>query len=403
MEVEQLASDLARETVEGTETEELIAGINAFAGELLTELADGDTDNLFVSPTSLSLSLAMVWAGARGDTATELAETLYYPEDAHPAFNAFEQSLTSAAEGEVTLRMANMLWGNEGFPFEAEFLDTLARHYGTGVRRLDFEEDPEGARQCINEWVTDQTDGNVEELLPEQSLDRPGDEYVVTVLTNAIYMLADWEFPFEEEKTETAPFTTLDGQETDVELMEGEFDVPYAEIDGHEVVDLPYAGEQLSMTVVLPPDGEFGDTRDGLTGARLAEFVDATEEREGTLRLPRFEFSTAVALGETLEAMGMASAFDPSTADFADMYVETEFDETVALDEVFHEAYVEVDEEGTEAAAATGAVGMAPTSIGHTTPFEMVVDRPFLFAIRHRETGAVLFFGQVGDADAVQG
>lgn len=391
----------------------LTTGINGLAADLLVELAGEDSTNLFVSPASISLALAMAFAGARGQTEAEMSETLHYPDEPHPAFNAFDRSLDavpdSAGEDEqLTLSIANRMWGHAGFPFKEDFLDTLSEHYGAGVQRLDFKENPEGARETINGWVADQTEDKIPELLPKDSLKLPGDDFVVTVLTNAIYMLADWKYVFDEENTEQHTFTTIDGDETDAELMYQEFEVPYANVDGTQIVDLPYVGERLSMSVILPPDGEFEDTRDGLTGDRLDELIGATSNREGELWLPHFEFSTDFKLSQTLEALGMPSAFDPSVADFNDMYIREESsldpDQEVAIDEVYHEAFVAVDEEGTEAAAATAVVGGAiTTSLGPDQgPFQMMVDRPFLFAIRDRETDTVLFFGQVGDVADIQ-
>lgn len=413
-------SDVPRESnpaVSAAQMETLTGGLNAFAVDLLAELvAEEPEENLFASPVSISLALAMAWAGATEETETQMADALRYPFDQdqlHPAFNAFDQSLAAVPEdaeddAELTLEIANAIWGQEQFPFRESYLDTLARNYGAGIRRQDFREHPEAARQTINEWVAEETDGEIPSLLPEDSLTRPGDDFVAVVLTNAIYFLADWKYAFDEANTEARPFTAIDGTTDEVELMRQQFTVPYATVDGHQVIDLPYVGERLSMTVILPAEGEFDAVRRQATGERVEELIGATEPREGTLWLPQFEFSTEFTLSDVLTSMGMERAFTPGAAQFDAMFDRSAADvdpnQEFALDEVFHEAFVAVDEEGTEATAATGVVGgFTTTSVGdELDPFEMVVDRPFLFALRDRETGTLLFYGQVVDAAAVQ-
>jgi len=411
-------SDVPREAdpaVSAAQLETLAEGLNAFAVDLLAELvAEEPAENLFASPVSISLALAMAWAGATEETETQMADALRYPfdqEQLHPAFNAFDQSLAAAPEddAELTLEIANAIWGQEEFPFRESYLDTLARNYGAGIRRQDFRDHPERARETINEWVADETEGEIPTLLPEGSLTRRGDDFVAVVLTNAIYFLADWKYAFDESNTEARTFTAIDGTTDEVELMRQQFRVPYAAVDGHQVIDLPYVGERLSMTVILPAEGEFDSFRRQATGERVSALIEATEPQEGTLWLPHFEFSTDFTLSNVLASMGMDRAFTPGAAQFDAMFdrsaSDIDPDQAFALDEVFHEAFVAVDEEGTEATAATAVVGGVTTTSagGEPDPFEMVVDRPFLFALRDRETGTLLFYGQVVDAAAVQG
>ncbi|GAB3017327.1 serpin family protein [Natronobiforma cellulositropha] len=390
-----LSADIERASpsVGDADLEALVAGNTAFALSLLEETEE---TNLFVSPISISLALAMTWAGAAGQTESEMADALAFPhgqEALHPAFNALWRTL-EAADGdddeEFTLRLANAIWGQDGYPFEDDFLETLARHYGAGLRTLDFGEDPEAARATINDWVAEETDDRIEDLLPEGSIT----DDVRLVLTNAIYFFANWESPFDEDRTEDGTFTALDGSESMVAMMHQNLRTNYAAVDGHEVLELPYAGD-ARMVVFLPAAGEFEDFSADLDAARFGELLEATGDAQGDLAFPRFEFETSLSLKETLSALGMETAFTDA-ADFSGM---TDA-ERLFVDDVYHDAYVAVDEEGTEAAAATGAV-MMPTS-APTETFDVTVDRPFLVAICDDETDSVLFLGRVGDAGAAQ-
>ena len=313
--------DEAEEVDPEEATDQLVDSINAFSTAVLAELAsDRSTDNVFASPLSISLALAMVWAGSRGETETEMADVLQYPhgqQPTHPAFEALEQSFAAIpdsadAEEQLQLTIANAMWGEATFPFEDAYLETLEQHYGAPIREADLKNNPDRVRGAINDWVATETDENITELIPKDGLGDPDDdEYVTTVLANAVYFLADWKYTFEEEDTDDHPFRTLEGAETSVRMMHGEFSLPYAQVDGVQVVELPYVGERMRMTVVLPPEGTFESFRDGLTGDRLTELIDATTSRDGSLSLPRFEFSTRVELSAVLEAMGMQTVFTP--------------------------------------------------------------------------------------------
>ncbi len=385
----------------------VVADNTAFALDLHRELVDYEPgENLFVSPYSISVALAMTWAGARGETADEMAETLRFAvdqDDLHPAFAALQAELGErGADDEeedqpFEFNDANALWGLDEYPYRESFLETTDEHYGAGLRTLDFAADPEAARQEINEWIETETEERIDELLPENSVD----EDTRLVLTNAIYFLATWAKTFSEDATEDRPFTALDGSTADVPLMSQSERFPYAEVDGHQVIELPYVGEEVGMVVILPAAGEFETVEQELDGERLAELFDALDDREGRIELPRFEFESGVDLSETLAGMGMPTAFEEGAADFSGMADPEAAGEGLFIGGVYHDAFVAVDEEGTEAAAATGVV-MQPDS-APLDPFEMTVDRPFLFAIRDRPTDAILFLGRVVDAPAAQG
>jgi serpin B len=396
--------------------ERVAAGNTAFAFDLLDRLSEASpNENLFCSPYSVSVALAMTYAGAGGETRREMRETLHFPrEGVHQGFRRlrdhfaqYEASETTGTSEEETtteyrdpqpfrLAGANALWGQEGFPFAETFLGTLERNYGAGLRELDFESNPEQSRRAINEWVADRTRGKITDLLSPSVITA----MTRLVLTNAVYFRANWETEFREENTEEATFTALSGTQRTVPMMAQSETFRYAAISGHQLVALPYAGADVSMVVMLPEAGAFEEFQRSLSAERLRELLDAMESRQGTVRLPRFEYRSKFDLSETLAAMGMPSAFGPE-ADLSGMAT-GDAGEALSVDEVVHESYVGVDEQGTEAAAATAVVITESATTVESEPFEMTVDRPFLFLIRDEETGSVLFVGRMTDAGAAQ-
>ena len=397
----------------------LVADNTDFALDLHGSLGEADPNaNRFVSPYSVSVALAMTYAGARGETRQQMGQTLRFSlsrEELHPAFYALRRQVNGETDGDAesdgsddtesddrepcpfTLAGANALWGQEGYPSRYPYLATLEANYGTGLHAVDFTSDAEAARQTINSWVADRTEDRIQDLLPKGSVH----DLTRLVLTNAIYFKANWQHEFDEGKTTPREFTALDGSTAEVPTMEVIEDFQYATVDGHQLVELPYVGGGVSMVVVLPRDGRFEQFEQRLDAARLSTLLEALDEREGTLRLPKFTFESATSLKQTLSDLGMPVAFDQTDADFSGM-ADPEAGK-LFIGDVIHKSFVGVDEKGTEAAAAT-AVTMETTSaeVNPPKPFEMTVDRPFLFAIRHRRTDAVLFLGRVVDAAAAQ-
>jgi serpin B len=375
---------------------ELVKGNSAFAFDLYQALRDKD-GNLFYSPFSISLALAMTYTGARGGTEEQMASTLHYtlPQDRlHPTFNALDLALAQRGEGAAgrdgqgfRLNIANALWGQDGYPFLPEFLALLAKNYGAEMRLLDFATDAGAARVTINDWVENQTEGRIKDLIP------PGVVNAATrlVLTNAIYFNAAWQHPFESHLTEDGPFYLLDGSELSVPLMLQSESFGYAEGEGYQAVELPYDGRQLSMVILLPERGRFGAFEESLSAESMSAVLEALEYQRVTLTLPKFEYESEFGLGQTLAEMGMDAAFS-GEADFSGMTGTRD----LFISEVIHKAFVGVDEEGTEAAAAT-AVVMAETAMQAEEPMVVTVDRPFLFFIRDIETGVILFLGRVVD------
>lgn len=374
------------------------AGNREFAADLFAELADSH-GNLVFSPASIRLALAMAYAGAVGDTAAEMADVLHLPfggDRLHAAMNALDAAIESRnreeppgpddVERKVIVTIANALWGQEGFSFLVPFLDTLARNYGAGMRIVDFAGAAEAARQAINGWIADETNDRIKDLIPEGVLG----PMVRLVLTNAVYLDATWMVPFDPNATVDGTFSRLDGSQVTVPIMHQEEMLPYAAGDGWQAVELPYVGEELAMLILVPDAGNYAEVEQ-----RVADAVDEARRALGIttvrLGLPSFEFRTQAGLGDVLRRLGMETAFDPATANFTGMTAE----ERLFISDVIHEAFIAVDEAGTEAAAATAIVMRATAAPPDAVTLE--IDRPFLFSLYDRETGAVLFMGRVLD------
>ena len=371
----------------------LVEGNSAFAFELYQALK-GEEGNLFYSPYSISLALAMTYAGARGETAQQMADTLQFmleQERLHPAFNWLDAELAKRGEGAegkdgegFRLNIVNAIWGQQDYEFLSDFLDVLAENYGAGLRILDFITETEKSRLTINDWVSDQTEGRIEDLIPQGAIDA----LTRLVLTNAIYFNAAWEYPFDEDITADGPFYLLDGRQVSVPMMKQTESFGYTEGGGYQAVELQYDGNELSMVILLPEAGQFEAFEEGLQAQQVDAIINDLQPTEVTLTMPKFEFDSEFSLKDTLAGMGMPIAFS-SSADFSGMTGNRE----LSISDVVHKAFVAVDEAGTEAAAAT-AVIMKLTAVPEP-PVEVTIDRPFIFLIRDIDTGAILFVGRV--------
>jgi len=393
---EVLKSDKERITSPDVSTSEqalLVEGNSAFAFELYKALK-GEEGNLFYSPYSISVALAMTYAGARNETAEQMADTLQFileQERLHPAFNWLDVELASRGEGaegqdgeEFRLNIVNAIWGQKDYSFLSAFLDVLAENYGAGLRILDFITETEASRLAINQWVSDQTEGRIEDLIPQGAIDA----LTRLVLTNAIYFNAAWEYPFDEDMTADGPFYLLDGGQVTVPMMKQTESFGYTEGEGYQAVELLYDGGELSMVVLLPEAGQFEAFEEGLQAQQVCNIISGLQPTEVALTMPQFEFDSEFSLKDTLAGMGMPIAFS-SGADFSGMTGNPE----LFISDVVHKAFVAVDEAGTEAAAAT-AVIMTLTAVPEP-PVEVTIDRPFIFLIRDIDTGAILFVGRV--------
>ncbi len=394
--IELAAANVAR--LAGSAEDAAAAGsaINAFGMALYQRIvAEDPSANLVVSPTSIALALSMARAGARGQTATEMDAVLRdLGTDGHAAWVAALDSLLNARTGsfqdgsgqaqDVTLRIVNAPFAQRGFALEPSYLDALSARFGAGLRLVDYVKAAEAARQAINGWVADQTEQRIRELLAQGDVDA----MTRLVLVNAIYLKAAWQTPFDDGATAPAPFTRLDGTTGDVPLMHSGGQLPYASGTSWRAVELPYVGGKLSMLVIVPDDlAAFEKTLDGAALARIASGLGS---REVILALPKFGMESRVGLGPVLAALGMPTAFTDA-ADFSGITKQA----PLQISAVIHQANIDVDEKGTEAAAAT-AVVMRATGMA-AEPVTLTVDRPFLFALRDVDTGAVLFLGRVAD------
>lgn len=375
------------------ELSELVSGNNMFAFDLYRQIR-GDHENLFFSPYSISVALAMTYAGARDETAREMARAMqfYLPSDSlHPAFNYLDQLLESRgadAEGKdgegFRLNVVNAIWGQKGHAFESDYLDVLARNYGAGLRLVDFQTQPEPSRVTINDWVARQTESRIKDLIPQGSID----SLTRLVLTNAVYFNAAWQSQFEKARTTQSTFYALDGTVLTVPMMHQTASFGYLRGDGFQAIELPYDGNELAMLVILPDEGRFQTVEDEMSSAGLEGIVTGLQWTRLALSMPRFRMETSFELNAPLAALGMEAAFDPDRADFSGM----DGTRDLYITDVVHKAFVEVDESGTEAAAAT-AVVVGQTSVP-PDPIEVTIDRPFLFLIRDVQTGTVLFLGR---------
>ena len=387
------------------ERAELVDGNSAFAFDLYHALRETSDGNLFYSPYSISLALAMTYGGARGETERQMADTLHYllPQDRlHTSFNTLDLNLASMADAPeeegrgFTLNTVNAVWGQQDYEFLAPFLDVLAENYGAGVRPVDFKDKDarEESRLTINDWVADQTEDRIKDLVPPDSFNA----LTRLVLTNAIYFNAMWSKPFDE----AAPmsFHRLDGRTANVPMMAGSTR-NYGSGDGYQAVSVPYRNRRVSMTIILPEPGKFEEIESSLDAKRAGQILEGIGPVEGSVELtmPKFEFDSGFKLAETLKAMGMPNAFDDEASEFQGMDGQSCLAGDLPclfISDVIHKAFVSVDEKGTEAAAATAViVEQALTKVARLPIIPVVVDRPFIFLIRDEETGAILFVGSV--------
>jgi len=371
----------------------LVDGNSTFAFELYQALRDTD-GNIFYSPYSISLALAMTYAGARGETEKQMADTLHFllPQNRlHPALNSLDQELASRGQGAkgkdgegFRLHIVNAIWGQKDYKFLSEFLDTLAENYGAGLRILDFIKEPEQSRITINNWVSDQTEERIKDLIPQGAIDA----LTRLILTNAIYFNAAWRYPFDKDATSNGDFYLLNGDKITVPMMNQTESFGYVEGDGYQAVEIPYDGSELSMVILLPEAGQFDSFEASMNSQRVGSIIQDIGYRQVALSMPKFEYESSFSLKDTLSAMGMPDAFS-AVADFSGMTGSPD----LFISEILHKAFVSVDEAGTEAAAAT-AVIMSLTAVP-AEPVKVTIDRPFIFLIRDIETGTILFVGRV--------
>lgn len=380
----------------------IVEGNNMFALELYAKLRS-QGGNLFVSPYSISTALAMTQAGARGQTASQMARVLHFPattsDSAESSSPGLDQRQLASAYGQIikdlnkrgekgayTLNVANALWGQKGYGFLQEYLELVRTNYGGQLSEVDFIGAVEPARKTINTWVEKQTKGKIKDLIPAGALD----SMTRLVLTNAIYFKGNWARQFEKDRTKDASFILADGQETETAIMNQTAQFGYTETETLQALELPYVDKELSMIILLPKELDGLDKlEEALTSENLSQWLARLYNREVVVSVPKFKVTTQFSMVSVLQSMGMTDAFSAS-ADFSGMNGKKD----LFISAVIHKAYVDVNEEGTEAAAATG-VTMKLTSIGPSETPVFRADHPFLFLIRDNKSGGILFIGRV--------
>ncbi|HVP37553.1 MAG TPA: serpin family protein [Candidatus Saccharimonadales bacterium] len=367
---------------------QVVAGANQFALDFYGQLRT-QPGNIFCSPQNISTAFAMTCAGASGTTRDEMVRVFHFPQlgdTLHAAWGAVLASLNRGATlGGYELSLANRLWGQQDFTFLQPFLDITRKSYGAELQRLDFLHDPGGSRSTINTWVENQTHGRIQNLMPPDAVTNA----TRLVLTSAIYFKGLWATQFDARNTVPAPFHVAPGVERNVPTMSAELDCSEGRGTGVGLLELPYRGKDLSMVILLPDslDGLAG-LEDRLDAASLDAWIAGLHATRMRVMLPKFTVTTYVSLVSMLQALGMQAAFVPGDADFSLM----DGGRDLFISAAVHKAWVQVNEEGTEAAAATG-VSVGVTSV----PPGFVVNHPFLFLIRDNVTGSLLFLGRVTD------
>ncbi|MHC4585111.1 MAG: serpin family protein [Planctomycetota bacterium] len=380
---------------EKTDKQLVVSGNNEFAFELYAKL-NGKEGNLFFSPYSISTALSLAYCGARGETETEMATALHLPTATkdtlgqmrfHSAFGKIIKDLNSRGEKDgYELRVANALWGQNGYGFLEEYLELIETNYGGKLNEVDFIRAAESARKTINKWVEKKTNDKIKNLIKKGVLN----SMTRLVLTNAIYFKGNWARQFEKDKTNDALFTLADGEKVDAAMMNQTAEFGYLETESFQGLELPYVDDELSMIIFLPKEidclDEFEKT---LTVENLSKWLNKLYKCEVVVSVPKFKMTSEFDLASVLKSMGMTDAFS-SNANFSGINGQRD----LFISAVIHKAYVDVNEEGTEAAAAT-AVTMKLTSVmpGRIPVFK--ADHPFLFLIRDNDSGSILFIGRV--------
>jgi len=380
-------------TAEGVN--EVVGGNNEFAFDLYSELNKGEDNNIFFSPYSMSTAVAIAYEGAEGETEQEMQDVFHFPEDQNTMRSSFARIFNTLNKGssKYILHTANALWAQEDYAFLEEYTDAVERYYGAEATNVDFVGDTESVRLRINHWVESQTNNKIENLLT------PGSINPITslVITNAVYFKGDWANKFDKRDTKVEDFTTAGGEVVQADMMrlrDDDIDFNYAETDALQILEMPYKGEELSMLIILPKDDSgdgLGDVEVTLDADELENLKSRFKEEEVHIYMPKFTFETKYSMADTLSDMGMPTAFTWPGADFSGM----DGTHILYISKVVHQAFVEVNEEGTEAAAATGIVMTMGAAPSQYKVFR--ADHPFIFIIQEKNTGSILFMGRIVD------
>jgi len=388
---EESLKRIREEIARSPDAQTVMDGNNQFALDLYTRLRADQPGNLFFAPCSISTTLAMAYGGARGDTEAQMVKVLHctLPQEViHSTFASLHQALNSSGgKRGYRLHEANRLWGQQGVGFLPGFLSLTRTQYGAELGQVDFIGHPEQTRQTINSWIAKQTEDKIHDLIHEGVLD----ETTRLVLANAANFKGDWTKPFDVKVTRDAPFHCTAQQEIQVPLMFRKGDYRYAAGEGLKMLELTYGKGDLSMLVLLPEAIEgLADLEAKLTADNLKLWLTEMQRHEVEVYLPRFKLAAQFDLGDILKSMGMTLAFTPTQADFSGMDGKRD----LFISAVIHKAFVDVNEEGTEAAAAT-EIGAKKAASPIDFPLVFRIDHPFVFLIRDNQTGSILFLGRV--------
>lgn len=377
--------------IEGTKT--VVDANNQFCFELYQNLKDKEAGNIFFSPFSISMALAMVYEGARGETQLEMEKVFHFPMDEktrHESFASVHQQINKK-DARYKISTANALWIQKDYRLLPEYLQTIQRYYAGYATNVDFIGATEQARQQINSWVETKTNNKIKDLFPPGSLN----PLSKLVITNAIYFKGNWVKQFDKNLTTEEDFRVNESKTNKVMMMsrnDPEAIFNYAETENLQILEMPYEGEDLAMIVLLPKDDDLKSLEDSLILGKVKEWQGLVAMRRVDVYIPRFTFKTKYFLSSNLSEMGMRLAFSEQ-ADFSGI----DGTKNLSIQIVVHQAFVDVNEEGTEAAAATGvAVGI--TSVGPRIPV-FRADHPFIFMIQEKNTGNILFFGRVAEPE----
>jgi serpin B len=376
----------------------IVSGLNDFTFDLYSDVR-GEKGDLAVSPASVSTAFGLAYAGARGRTAEEIATVLRYPKltDFHSSFGALLRTMDLHQNGR-TLAVNNAIWLQEGLKVRPEYVNLVQRNYGAGLQRVDYRGNPEGARAKINAWVEGKTNNRIRNLLSKENVT----DKTRSVLVNTIYFKADWADPFNKAATKEQPFTLASGRRISRPLMYRRLDVAYAEKNGVKAIAIPYRGLETEMVFLLPEKpGGLAPLERSLSAGMMSHWLEKLAERGAVpvdVSIPRFRVEKRFELTETLQDMGIRTAFT-NDSDFSGLKVVNaasprQEDWNLKIDDVIHKVFVEVEEKGTEAAAATGIAAILVTGARSGHPLVFHADHPFLFMIRDRRTNAILFIGR---------
>ncbi|MBU4023372.1 serpin family protein [Patescibacteria group bacterium] len=367
---------------------------NQFAMDYYSYLKDSTSGNIFFSPFSISTALAMTYEGARGQTAEEMESVFYFPKDNDVRKQEYLAVMNeiNKEDKEYELHTANALWAQEDYSFLQEYFDLVEEYYGGKVTNMDFKKNALESCSIINNWVEEKTNGKIKDLIPPEAIN----ELTRLVLTNAVYFKGEWVRQFNEDDTREENFRISDNEFIMTPMMrrtdeEAEFN--YAENNELQILEMAYSGEEISMLILLPKDDDLERLENSLSAKSLLEWKKGLKEQRVEVYIPKFKFETKYFMANDLKEMGMPIAFSGS-ADFSGMTG----DKDLLISQVIHQAFVEVNEEGTEAAAATAVVMELSSAGGIDLKPKIPIFRanhPFIFLIQHNETGNILFMGRV--------